>query len=171
MSAWLAEACIRRSQEILFLTFVLLHSLAVSPLRSSPFSSHKLNQSRGNRGKARRGKSLQTRSPLRRDSQQLETNAASVRQYSDRLADRLADWVTGVCLFTRKNSAPLQPTAPPPSCAQHPERFLFQTLSALTADNVFKMFGDYIELVVNIWRGARAIHRKCGLLKKKLKRV
>lgn len=91
MSAWLAEACIRRSQEILFLTFVLLHSLAVSPLRSSPFSSHKLNQSRGNRGKARRGKSLQTRSPLRRDSQQLETNAASVRQYSDRLADRLAD--------------------------------------------------------------------------------
>lgn len=30
------------------------------------------------------------------------------------------------------------------------------------------MFGDYIELVVNIWRGALAIHRKCGLLKKKI---
>lgn len=94
MSAWLSEACIRRSQQILFLTFVLLHSLAVSPLRSSPFSSHKINQSRGNGGNARRGKSLQTRSPLRRDSQQLEANAASVRQYSDRLADRLAGWLS-----------------------------------------------------------------------------
>lgn len=68
MSAWLSEACISRSQPCLmflekekksksktFLTFVLLHSPAISPLRSSLFSSHKIKQSKeGN--KQREGK-------------------------------------------------------------------------------------------------------------------
>lgn len=44
--------------------------------------------------------------------------------------DRPTDWLTDwrVCLFTRKNNSALSsgPTASPPSCAQHPDRFLFQ---------------------------------------------
>lgn len=40
------------------------------------------------------------------------------------------DWLTDwrVCLFTRKNNSALSsgPTASPPSCAQHPDQFLFQ---------------------------------------------
>lgn len=52
MSAWLSEACMSEVSSVSlfenterrgeFLTFVLLHSHAVSPLRSSLFSSHKM---------------------------------------------------------------------------------------------------------------------------------
>lgn len=104
MSAWLLEASISRSQptRIPFLTFVLLHSLAVSPLRSSPVSSHKIKQSKeGVQNK--RGK-FSYAFPGRWDGHQLKTDAVNIRQYSDRL--------TGESGFLRGRTNALSPPAP-----------------------------------------------------------
>lgn len=103
MSPWLSEACISRSQPCLmflgkktpkkpFLTFVLLHSLAVSPPRFSLL----IKYNNPKRGKTKRGKRFHTRSLC-------AGTATSWRRMqpvfdsalTDRLTDLPTDWLTG----------------------------------------------------------------------------
>lgn len=97
--------------------------------------------------------------PLRWDSHQLKTDAASVRQYTDRLTDWVTDWLESLPLYAEEQQCSLLrphrvssllraasrpvpfPTWEPPRCRRHAATA--RTLSTLAGNN----FGRIIDFL------------------------